>query len=70
MIEHQRGAFDMRQRFSTELFDHLQRIARARIVNHRKIDIRDHNLTCFGRLSACVMAENFLGDGITHRLFS
>jgi hypothetical protein len=54
----------------TQLFNHLQRIARTRIVNHRKINVGDNDLARLGRPSAGMLAENFLGDGMTHRVFS
>ena len=70
MVKHQCGAFDMGQGevglTRAQLFDHFQRVTGTRVMDHRKINIRDDDFTGFGRFTARVIAENLLGDGMTH----
>ena len=54
------------RRLCAEPGDHLQRIAGARVVNHREIDVGDDHLAGSDRLAAGMRAEDFLGNSRAH----
>ena len=70
MVENDRGFGSERQRefivSRADLLDHLQRVRRACIVQHRKIDTRDDDIPGAYRFAAGVRSQYLLGDCVTH----